>query len=322
MPAATSNARGRRSPWGVATRWRTSALAAGNDAATDLAGFADRAPLRLLAYLMIGLSFLFMAFPGIDISVSALFTSPQGSFPLADDRLLTDIRDLNRFLPKLILTGLATTLLGRAFLRGQPIPVAPHKALFVLAVYGLGGGVIVHALKNLVGRARPDDILAFGGTDAFSVAWQLSGACARNCSFSSGEAASAMAMLALTVLVPGRFRLPALIVLAPLAVLFSGARIAIGAHFLSDVVVSWLILLILMVVLWRVFRFHADTIDRAVVGAGLPLITAARSRLVWLLLRRAGKKPDATRSPRASAAIGDQHRAAGNQRDAAPVDRR
>ncbi|BDA86684.1 hypothetical protein Sa4125_42260 [Aureimonas sp. SA4125] len=286
MDATIGRANGRQTAGDRITWLRRNAVDRSSSVAAELARSVDQAPLRLLAYLLAGLSFLFMMFPGIDLAVSAIFAGRDGGFPLAEDRLATGIRDINRLVPTILLPGLTICLLWWAFRPGRPAPVAPHQALFVLSVYILGCGIIVHGLKNFVGRARPDAILPFGGTDAFTVAWQMSGACLRNCSFASGEASSAAAMLAFALLLRARQRVAMLVVLVPLAVIFSSARIAVGKHFLSDVVVSWLILMIVIVALWRVFRHHAADIDRKVAGCGVRLTAALNARFALRGLHR------------------------------------
>ncbi len=85
----------------------------------------------------------------------------------------------------------------------------------------------------------------------FTAVWQVSQACARNCSFSSGEAASAAVLPVLVLLLPRRWRLAALVLLVPFAVAASVNRIAFGSHFLSDVLVSWLFVAIGAAVMQR-----------------------------------------------------------------------
>lgn len=258
-------------------------------ATSDLRAFALRAPVRLLIYLLVAFSFVFMAFPGIDLAVSGWFAGPSGSFPLSDDDTLVLVRDINRLIPKLLIPGLVAILLLHAFRPQTTWLVRPHQALYVVSVYALGGGVVVHFLKNFVGRARPEDVLAFGGSDVFTVAWQLSGACLRNCSFSSGEAASAIAMLSAIVMVPSFIRRPLFWLLLPFAVFFSLNRVAFGSHFLSDVVISWLLVSIVAVVLWRVFSAHGARVDLAVIGAGRPL-AARLARGMSVLVNVAGPR--------------------------------
>lgn len=260
-------------------------------ATSELCRFAQHSPIRFLVYLLVGFSFLFMAFPGIDLAVSGLFSQRGGGFPLSDDATMIAIRDFNRLVPKLLLSSLVAVLLLHAFRPLASWLVRPHQALYVLAVYAVGGGIVVHALKNFVGRARPEDIVIFGGNDLYTVAWQLSAACERNCSFSSGEAASAIAMLTVALIVPRLMRPALLAVLVPLAILFSLNRIAFGSHFLSDVVISWILVSIVAVLLHRLIVRNAESVDRAIMGSGRPLVAWTGRRLRSLSKRETPGAP-------------------------------
>lgn len=228
-----------------------------------------QSPANALAHLAALFSILVLLSPGIDLLVSGWFAGDGGGFPLSEVPSLIALRDLNRLLPPILLVGLLALLLAQGLgLRSACVP-RPHAVLFVLAFYAAGPGALVNGLKTLVGRARPRDILEFGGTDLFTPAWQASSACARNCSFPSGEAGSAVAMLAFVFLLPRAFRRAALWLLVPLAVAFSFNRIVFGAHFLSDVVLSWLLCGAMMLALRQLFEARADALDAAVFD-GLP----------------------------------------------------
>ncbi|MEZ2126915.1 MULTISPECIES: phosphatase PAP2 family protein [unclassified Sinorhizobium] len=203
-----------------------------------------------------------MAFPRADLTVSSWAASASGAFPLSADSALRMLRDFNRMLPALILPCMAAILVLQTF-RPRPWLLRPHKAIFLLTFYMLGPGLLIQVLKLLVGRARPYEIVEFGGQLPFTPTWQVSDACARSCSFASGESASAIALLALALLVPVRWRKIAIAALVPAVVVFSLNRIAFGAHFLSDVVLAWFLMLWVMLWLWQVFHENGERIDAA-----------------------------------------------------------
>jgi lipid A 4'-phosphatase len=108
----------------------------------------------------------------------------------------------------------------------QKRPVAGLKArawMFLFLGLVIGPGMVANGLfKDHWGRARPHDIVEFGGAMHFSRALVPVDECSRNCSFVAGDAAFG-------------FYLPAIAYVVGLGALFGLARLAAGAHFLSDV---------------------------------------------------------------------------------------
>jgi lipid A 4'-phosphatase len=122
----------------------------------------------------------------------------------------------------------------------------------------MGPGVIVNGLlKRQWGRARPFMTQDFGGNAQFSTAWQVADQCARNCSFVSGEAAgaTALAISICMILRANRHLMPPLVyqmgvgaaLLLPLVTAWQ--RMAAGRHYLSDVVISVLLVALLAALL-------------------------------------------------------------------------
>lgn len=190
-------------------------------------------------------AFVFTAIPGIDLATSRLFWD-GAVFPVAEDPLMQVLREAAWILSMVVaLAAIVGTVV--AGVTGRPVAQVPGKLwVFILGLYLLGPGLIVNGiLKSNWGRARPDQVEAFGGSRVFSVALWPTDQCLSNCSFSSGEAASAAALgVALVVLVRHlRPRVVGLGIAAAVTVtvLGGGLRIAFGRHFLSDVVFSWLI---------------------------------------------------------------------------------
>ncbi len=212
-----------------------------------------------LLWILIALSLtqaIFASVPRLDIAVSALFHDPARGFWLARSPGLNVLRDwLRAMIYLLALPALAIALL--ASLHRPRLQVRPWA--FIVACAVIGPGVIVNVvLKDHWGRARPADILEFGGIAHFTPAFEITDQCARNCSFSSGEAASiSMTMLLLAVLawpmVSARARWIVVSGAVLVTILGGGLRMAMGRHFLSDVLVSVLISALVVAVLWRAF---------------------------------------------------------------------
>lgn len=225
----------------------------------------DRAP-AVIARSIIVVSFAFMIFPAIDLAV-AHRVADGSVFVLAQDPFLKGLRAFGLGSPAWILGLMLLLILAHRFLPRRHAVCRPHKPLFVLMSFAAGPLLIVETLKPLIGRARPRHLLDFGGTADFTPVWQFSDACARNCSFPSGEAAGAAAALSLLVFVPARLRWVAALILAPVLMMIAGNRVLFGAHFLSDVVLAWLFTMLAMAWIWRWMQPRAARIDRALSSA-------------------------------------------------------
>jgi lipid A 4'-phosphatase len=195
----------------------------------------------------IGSSLFLVAFSGIDLRVSAFFY--DGTFA-ADGQWWQQLlhEGMGWFLAALMLTALGLCLYNKCW-RRNCCGVNGRKVIFLFLVLFLGAGLIVNlALKDNFGRARPRDIAEFGGSKQFTAAFIPSNECRKNCSFSSGEGAAGFFALVFTMALTRRRALVA--AAFALGVLVSFSRIAAGAHFFSDTVVSFFVMLIVADVLY------------------------------------------------------------------------
>ncbi|MFZ5466979.1 MAG: phosphatase PAP2 family protein [Pseudomonadota bacterium] len=112
---------------------------------------------------------------------------------------------------------------------------------FLLLSLLLGPGLMVNGvLKEHWGRARPHQVVDFGGQKPFTPALQPADNCASNCSFVSGHSAIGFWWLALGLAWPA-WRWRALLLGVGLGGMLGLARIMQGGHFTSDVVFSFLV---------------------------------------------------------------------------------
>ena len=203
--------------------------------------YARRHRTRLIIGSFLTTSLFFVAFPDLDLLVSSLFF--DDGFYMAN-QLWT--RLLHATVPWFVISsiGLAVGVLvfNRIFRRNL-LGIDRRKVAYLLLVLTIGAGIVVNGmLKDGVGRARPRDVTEFGGHSHFTSAWAVSSACDRNCSFSSGDSAGAFFALAIAAIRKRRRSILAAAV--GFGVLVSVARIASGAHFLSDTVTSFFVMLI------------------------------------------------------------------------------
>jgi membrane-associated phospholipid phosphatase len=194
---------------------------------------------RLILGIGLVLAILFVTHPEIDLAVSRHFYAGDGVWRYNSSDFWAALPNL--WVPRIGRGVLALLILIALIGRFRPdfVPPATRDSVAFLLIAALLGPVVgVEAIKTLAERARPSDITTFGGERTFSPAFRPAGQCARNCSFVSGHAATAAFLL----LAPGwrrRRRLPWLFLAIVATACVGLARIAVSAHFLSDVVFAW-----------------------------------------------------------------------------------
>lgn len=123
--------------------------------------------------------------------------------------------------------------------------------LYTFAVLVVGPGLITNALfKENWGRARPRQIVEFGGSAEFSYPFQIVNECASNCSFVTGDASIGFALVAFALIAPlNRRRWVKWAVV--LGAFLGLCRIAVGAHFFSDVIYCGVFNILVSLALYR-----------------------------------------------------------------------
>lgn len=142
--------------------------------------------------------------------------------------------------PAFVLAGTALIALVAGFFV-RKIACCRKKAVFVLIFLALGPGLVVNVLlKDQLGRARPREVVEFGGSQQFTQFWQK-GTAGGNSSFPSGHAAIAFFTIAPWFVLRDEKRTIAagfLVFGLCLGSLVGIARILQGGHFVSDVIWS------------------------------------------------------------------------------------
>ncbi len=203
----------------------------------------DRRSVLLYVAGVIAASALFLLAPGIDLWASGLFFRPGEGFFLANLGL---VRALYRAVPWIVAVEAVGVplLVFLGWWRGREIAgIGLKQGVFLLLALALGPGLAVNTLfKDHWGRARPSQVLEFGGSQSFTAAPLPATSCDRNCSFVSGHAAVGFGLIAFGFLGTDRRRRRLIGSGAVAAGAAIGlARIAQGAHFLSDVVFAGLV---------------------------------------------------------------------------------
>jgi len=196
----------------------------------------------------------FAIWTDIDLQVSALFYDGEGFF-LKDSRFVQLVDRFGMWPMRFAAIGAFLAWLFSFHEFTPDWAVTWRNGLLFMALIGLlGPGLVIESgLKSHHGRARPHQVEQFGGAHAFSAYYAPADACATNCSFPSGHTAAGFYFLALGFVLGGRARREAFLGGCVLGALNGFARIAQGAHFLSDVVFAGLIMWAVIIALDAIF---------------------------------------------------------------------
>jgi lipid A 4'-phosphatase len=202
-----------------------------------------------------GLATFFVTLPAADLWFSGLFYDGGRGFYLNGTLW---VQFLYRLVPVLTVT-ISLVLLGLlawTLIRKQTVgPFNTRVVLYLLAALALGPGLVVHGVfKEHWGRARPRDIIEFGGDKRFTPAFVISDQCEHNCSFVAGHPSVPFYLIAFA-LVARRRRYALLASAIGLGAVVGLGRVVQGAHFLSDVTFSGIFVFLVAYLLFHyVFR--------------------------------------------------------------------
>jgi lipid A 4'-phosphatase len=180
---------------------------------------------------------LFLMFPQVDIWVSSLFFKPDTQFYMHGYPWVVFIDNS----AEIFAWGLVLFCLFFLGINTRFWGLTKKDLIFILLVFALAPGLVVNVIfKNHWGRARPSKIEQFGGHKKFTPAFVLSKECERNCAFVSGHASIGFALVALGFV---KRKHGAKITAAAMAsgAIIGLARLARGAHYLSDIVFAFFI---------------------------------------------------------------------------------
>ena len=209
-------------------------------------------PIVQSLILIVVTSAVFLAFPGIDPWFSNLFY--DNGFLVGRLQAFVALRDFWRQMTAVIVIVLVAVLIIKLIWPYRKSLLKPRDIVFILSTLAIGPGIVTNLIfKDNWGRPRPYQVVEYGGHDPFVGVWQITHYCGHNCSFVSGEGSSSMWLLTLAVLLPARWRPTGVRALLLFGALFSLNRVAIGAHFLSDVILAWWITLLVIAIEYRLF---------------------------------------------------------------------
>lgn len=205
-------------------------------------------------------------FPQVDIRFSELFY--DGLIFTYRKNWLVDFLFLSvPILTKYFLVLVSLILLFQIVQIRDIKRIVKSYIIYLLISAAIGPGFIVnYVFKENFYRARPSQIEYFNGSKVFSQAFVISDQCDTNCSFSSGHAAMGYYFTAIAyALIIARKNKPSnnkserdFTILYSIGILFGSlvglSRILMGRHFLSDVVTSCAVVLIINHLLYECWK--------------------------------------------------------------------
>jgi len=230
--------------------------------------------------LIIGL--LFGIFPELDLKLAALFYDPATkTFPLKSDGLAAFARDAAMWVAWALALPALVAIVGKLLRPDRPMLIRGRTAVFLLLTILLSAVILTNlTFKSHWGRPRPVVVTEFNGPWKFVPWWDPRGECGRNCSFFSGEGATAFWTIAPAVLTPPTWRPLAYAAATAFGITTSVLRMAFGGHFFTDVAAAGLVsfLVIWLAYAW-IYRWPSTRLTDAGVEAALARLGGPGYRL-------------------------------------------
>src|SRR3569833_2387959 len=228
----------------------------------------------------------FGLFPALDLTISGLF------YP---------VHDANGYMFAWLLSPVLSTAhniaLNAGFVMVAPALIAPvikllfprmrmlmsgRAVIFLVATMLIGPGIVTNVvLKDYWGRPRPIDVTQFGGQQHFVPWWDPRGDCPNNCSFVSGDVATAAWSFAPAALAPPQYRAVAYGAALALTAFMAVVRIMFGGHFPSDTIFAGVFTFLIVWLAYALIYRWRTRLDDQNFERGLERISIVR----WLTAR-------------------------------------
>jgi lipid A 4'-phosphatase len=226
--------------------------------------------IALALTLVVGL--LFGIYPELDLKLAALFYDPATkSFPLKFNGLAAILRDAAMWISWGIALPAIAALVIKLARPDRPLLMSGRAIVFLLGTLLLSAGILTNlGFKSYWGRPRPVVVTQFNGDMPFVPWWDPRGGCGRNCSFFSGEGATAFWTYAPAALAPPAWRPLAYAAATVFGIVTSVLRMAFGGHFFTDVATAGLVtFLVIWLAYGAIYRWRRTRLSDARIDAAL-----------------------------------------------------
>jgi membrane-associated PAP2 superfamily phosphatase len=238
----------------------------------------NRTGLFIALALSLVIALLFGIYPELDLKLAALFyDATSKSFPLKLNTLAAIARDGAMWIAWALAAPAIVALLAKLVRPNRPMLISGRAMVFLLVTLTLSAGVLTNlTFKSYWARPRPVVVTQFNGPDQFVPWWDPRGSCGRNCSFFSGEGATAFWTYAPAALAPPAWRPLAYAAATLFGVTTSVLRMAFGGHFFTDVAAAGLVTFIVvwlayaLIYRWPSTRLSDQGVEAALTRLGWP----------------------------------------------------
>ena len=238
----------------------------------------NRTGLLIALFLALVICTLFGVDPELDLKLAALFYDPATKdFPLRHNLAAMIARDAAMWIAWGLAAPAIIALVWKMIRPDRPLLVRGRAVALLLISITLSAGVLTNfAFKSHWGRPRPIATQQFNGPWEFKAWWDPRGACPKNCSFFSGEGATAFWTFAPASLAPPQWRPLAYVGATAFGIVTGGLRMAFGGHYFTDVAISGLVAFFVIWLLyawlyrWRSASLSDQRIDDALTRFAWP----------------------------------------------------
>jgi membrane-associated PAP2 superfamily phosphatase len=248
----------------------------------------NRTGLFIALALSLVIGVVFGLYPELDLKLASLFFDPETkSFPLKLNGYAAFARDAAMWIAWAFALPSIVALVVKLIRPDRPLLVSGRALVFLLATLTLSAGVLTNlTFKTYWGRPRPVVVTEFAGDQQFVPWWDPRGNCVRNCSFFSGEGATAFWTLAPAALAPPAWRPLAYAGAVVFGAATSALRMSFGGHFFTDVAIAGLVtVLVIWLAHGLIYRWARTRLSDEAVDAAL-------TRFAYRLRQPFGRKAD------------------------------
>jgi lipid A 4'-phosphatase len=225
--------------------------------------------------------------PALDVQIAAYLQTPGVKIALASFYPWFDtVRDCNVALSAAFVIVAIGTLLIKLIWPQRRTLISARASLLIIATFALAPALLVNGiLKPHSGRPRPAAVVDLGGTQPFVQWWDFRGECDGNCSFVSGEASGAYALLAPAVLAPPPWRYVAIGAVVVYGTAIGVMRMMVGGHFATDIVFAGVFTALIVWLLhgciyrWTRTRLTEDDVERFLARGRARMAQIAKFRI-------------------------------------------